>query len=65
MVHIYILECINNKFYVGKTNNIQFRLDNHSNGFGSQFTKLYPPFRVYSLLPDRDDFDEDKITTNE
>jgi predicted GIY-YIG superfamily endonuclease len=36
MVFIYILELQNNKYYVGKTNNINFRFEQHFNSAGSQ-----------------------------
>lgn len=60
MVFIYILELENNKYYVGKTNNINFRLEEHFSNNGSQWTKTYKPLRIKNILPNCDDFDEDK-----
>ena len=43
---IYILELQENKFYVGKTNNPNFRLNRHFNSNGSVWTKKYKPIKV-------------------
>lgn len=62
MVFIYIIQLEQNKFYIGKTNNPQFRLENHFNSHGSEWTKLYKPLKVIEIKPNCDDYDEDKIT---
>ncbi len=62
MVNIYILELANNKFYVGKTNNPEFRLEQHFNNNGSVWTQKYKPIKVVEIIPNCDDFDEDKFT---
>lgn len=62
MVFIYTLQLEQGKYYIGKTNNPQFRLDNHFNSNGSEWTKLYKPLRVLELKQNCDDYDEDKIT---
>ncbi len=65
MVNIYILELTNNKYYIGKTNNPEFRLEQHFNTnlrLGSAWTKKYPPTKVIKVIPNCDDFDEDKYT---
>ncbi len=62
MVFIYILELENNKYYVGKTTNPDFRLEQHFNSSGSQWTKKYKPKKVLELLSNCDNFDEDKYT---
>ena len=62
MVFIYVLQLENRKYYVGKTHNPRFRLDKHFNSSGSKWTKLYKPLRVLEIIPDCDDYDEDKIT---
>ena len=43
MVYIYVLKLVKGKYYVGKTNNPEFRLDSHFNSHGSEWTRLYPP----------------------
>jgi hypothetical protein len=62
--NIYILECSNNKFYVGKTTNPTFRLEQHFNSYlrlGSAWTKKYLPIKVIEIIPNCDDYDEDKF----
>uniref|UniRef100_A0A6C0ASW7 CCHC-type domain-containing protein n=1 Tax=viral metagenome TaxID=1070528 RepID=A0A6C0ASW7_9ZZZZ len=62
MVFIYTLQLEGGKYYIGKTNNPQFRLESHFNSNGSEWTKLYKPIRILELKPNCDDYDEDKIT---
>jgi len=62
MVFIYILELENNKYYIGKTTNPNFRLEQHFNNSGAQWTKKYKPINVLELLLNCDDYDEDKYT---
>lgn len=62
MVFIYILQLENNKYYVGKSNNPDFRLNNHFNSNGSTWTKKYKPVQVLKLIPDCNNFDEDRYT---
>jgi hypothetical protein len=84
MVNICILELTNNKYYIGKTNNPEFRLEQHLGyvqfkidnvyfeyhithfntnlGLGSAWTKKYQPTKVIKVIPNCDDFDEDKYT---
>ena len=62
MVFIYILELENKKYYVGKTTNPKFRLNQHFNSSGSQWTKKYKPIKILELIPNCDDYDEDKYT---
>ena len=62
MVFIYILLLELNKYYIGKTNNPDIRIDNHFNCYGSEWTKIYKPIKVYELISDCDSYDEDKYT---
>jgi hypothetical protein len=62
MLHIYILKLEKDKYYVGKTQNPDFRLENHFASNGSEWTKKYKPISVIELLSNCDDFDEDKYT---
>ena len=52
MVAIYCLRLEENKYYVGKTNHIEFRLENH---IGSEWTKKYKPISVENIWPNCDD----------
>lgn len=51
-----------NKYYIGKTNNPQFRINDHFKEVGSAWTNKYKPFKLVHLLPNCDDFDEDLWT---
>jgi hypothetical protein len=62
MVYIYILKLTNNKYYVGKTSNPKFRLESHFSSNGSAWTRKYKPLEVIELIPDCDNYDEDKYT---
>jgi hypothetical protein len=62
MVYIYTLKLQNNKYYVGKTNNPQFRFDAHFDAGGSAFTKKFKPLEIHQLVPDCSDHDEQRIT---
>ena len=62
MVFIYILQLELNKYYIGKTNNPDIRLDSHFNSSGSEWTKIYKPIKVYELISNCDTYDEDKFT---
>lgn len=62
MVFIYVIKLEKGKYYIGKTNNPYFRLENHFKKVGSKWTKIYKPLKVIEIRPDCDDYDEDKIT---
>ena len=62
MVFIYILKLENNKYYIGKTTNPNFRLKQHFNSSGSQWTKKYKPIKILELKSNCDNYDEDKYT---
>ena len=62
MVYIYILQLEHGKYYIGKTISPSFRLDSHFNSNGSAWTKLYKPIKMVELIPNCDDYDEDKYT---
>ena len=62
MVFIYTLLLDKNKYYVGKTTNPKFRLKQHFDSSGSAWTTKYKPIKVLEIIPDCDDYDEDKYT---
>jgi hypothetical protein len=59
---IYILELENGKYYVGKTNNLDKRLNQHKYGFGSEWTKKYKFINLIEIINSESNFDEDKYT---
>jgi len=58
---IYILQLGQNKWYVGRTNNLQQRIQQHMDNEGCEWTKLYGFISVESTSQGNG-FDEDKIT---
>lgn len=62
MVFIYILQLEQDKYYIGKTTTPSFRIDKHFNSNGSSWTKKYKPISVIEIIPNCDDYDEDKYT---
>ena len=44
-LYIYVLLLEENKYYIGKSNNIDNRLESHFNGNGSAWTKKYKPIK--------------------
>jgi hypothetical protein len=62
MVYIYVLLLQDNKYYIGKTNTPYKRIQSHFNNDGSVWTKLNKPIDIYQIIPNCDDFDEDKYT---
>lgn len=61
-IFIYVLLLDYNKYYVGKTNNPQFRFEQHFTTNSTAWTTKYKPLKLHELLPDCDDYDEDKHT---
>jgi len=63
MVFIYALKLTGNKFYIGKTEDPQFRLETHfSQKGGSAWTKKYSPIQIHEIIPDQSDYDEQRVT---
>jgi hypothetical protein len=62
LIFIYVLLLNSNKYYVGKTNNPQFRFEQHFTTNSTAWTTKYKPLKLHELLPDCDDYDEDKHT---
>ncbi len=61
MVYIYVLKLQHSKYYVGKTSNPYFRIENHFNSEGSVWTKIHKPVKLLEII-EGDDYDEDKYT---
>ena len=62
MVTIYVLKLKENKYYIGKTTNPKYRLEQHFIEGGSAWTKKYKPISLYELIPNKQDSDEQIIT---
>ena len=59
---IYVLHLEGGHYYIGKTNNVAVRYQQHLNGKGSAWTKKYPPVSLVKTIKGASPFDEDKIT---
>ena len=46
MWYVYILECTDNSFYTGHTNNLNERVERHNSGRGSSHTAARPPVKL-------------------
>lgn len=57
---VYILSCVDNKYYVGitKNDNLVERLKSHYNGIGSVWTQKYHPIKVIESYYENDKFQE-------
>jgi putative endonuclease len=43
---VYILECQKDKLYTGIATDVERRFEEHQNGTGAKFTKVFKPIRV-------------------
>ena len=63
MCEIYVLRLEEDKYYVGKTNNVSKRIREHMTGYkSSSWTRKYKPIKLEEVYHDADSLDEDKIT---
>jgi putative endonuclease len=46
MPFVYILRCRDGSYYVGKTNNLRLRLDEHEAGVAANFTAIRRPVEM-------------------
>ena len=58
---LYALKCEHDKFYIGTTRQpIEKRFKQHTEGNGSEWTKLYKPISYSVILENSNPFDEDR-----
>jgi len=62
LTNIYIIALELGKYYVGKTNNLARRQQEHLNGTACAWTKKYKPVSVVQIISNASPFDEDKYT---
>lgn len=55
-----MLECEGGKYYVGRTDDPERRMQEHSEGFGSAWTTKYSPIKMIEVIENADKYDEDK-----
>ena len=44
--YMYILKCKDNSYYVGSTNNLTIRIEEHNNGLGCSYTRERLPVKL-------------------
>jgi len=59
MLTIYVLKCVQDKYYVGSTTDLDSRLTEHTLGKGPSWTRMYPALDVIEIISG-DQYDEDK-----
>jgi hypothetical protein len=57
---IYILKLQEGKYYVGKTDDVAKRYQQHLKGYGSAWTKKYKPISIAKQIENSSPFDEDR-----
>ena len=60
--NIYVLRLKGGRYYVGKSNNVMNRYQQHLNGNGSSWTRKYKPVSLEKTIKNISPFEEDKIT---
>ena len=60
MSTIYVIQCQSGKYYVGRTDDLGKRIQEHLSGSGSSWTKMYKPVKVIETIQSSDPYDEDK-----
>lgn len=61
-LNIYIIKCQHDKYYIGKSKNLENRILQHFQEIGSAWTGLHKPIEVVDTIKNADNFDEDKYT---
>ena len=62
MEQLYVLLCEKGKYYVGKTNDVMRRFEQHKSGKGSAWTSKYKPVKMLECKPITSEHDENNKT---
>ena len=60
--NIYILRLEGGRYYIGKSDNVRNRYEQHLNGNGAAWTRKYKPISLERTINNVSPFEEDKIT---
>ena len=60
--NVYALKLANGKYYIGKSDNLEQRLENHFSGSGAAWTREHEPLKVIEIRENVSRFEEDKMT---
>jgi predicted GIY-YIG superfamily endonuclease len=58
--NIYILKLAGGNYYIGKTNDVDKRFNEHLSGKGSTWTKKYKPIGIEKVISNASPYDEDR-----
>jgi predicted GIY-YIG superfamily endonuclease/ribosomal protein L37E len=58
--NIYVLSLQGGRIYVGKSNDVKKRFDEHKAGYGSAWTSKYKPIEILKVIENASPFDEDR-----
>lgn len=61
-MYIYVLKLKGEKYYVGKTKNLESRLRQHKTGYGSKWTQKYGFCKCIKKIQEQRLSDEDAVT---
>jgi predicted GIY-YIG superfamily endonuclease len=59
---VYVLRLEGGRYYVGKTDNVMNRYQQHLSGSGSAWTRKYKPVSLEKCIENVSSFEEDKVT---
>ena len=59
---IYVLLLEDNKYYIGKTNDLERRISEHEEGYGSAWTETYRMIELLEVSPELSIYDEENKT---
>ena len=59
--NVYVLRCSSGKWYVGKSENVERRFEEHKQGTGSTWTSIYRPLSIEKVYSNVSPFEEDKV----
>jgi hypothetical protein len=59
---LYVLRLQNEKWYIGRSSNLERRFTQHMNGTGAKWTVLHIPINIHESRPLVSDEDEDLVT---
>jgi predicted GIY-YIG superfamily endonuclease len=62
MEYLYVLKLEKSKWYIGKTQDVMKRYQQHSNGYGSAWTSKYSPVSLVESKPITSVHDENNVT---
>jgi len=60
--NIYVLRLEGGRYYVGKSDNVMNRYEQHIKGSGSAWTRKYKPISLEKTIKNVSSFEEDKVT---